>query len=65
MKSAPDAARDPAAWLDRIFLTTLCRPPSAAEHEVTLGLLGAKPTPDALADFLWALVNLPEFQLLR
>ena len=63
--SAPDAARDPAAWLDRTFLTTLSRPPSPAERDVTLSLLGAKPTPEALADFLWALVNLPEFQLLR
>ena len=64
-KSAPDAARDPAAWLNRTFLTTLSRPPSAAERAITLGLLGAKPTPETLADFLWALVNLPEFQLLR
>ncbi len=64
-KSAPDAARDPAAWLDRTFLTALSRPPGTTEREVTLGLLGAKPTPEALADFLWALVNLPEFQILR
>ncbi len=64
-KSAPDAQRDPAAWLDRTFRTTLCRPPSPAERDVTLDLLGAQPSPDALADFLWALVNLPEFQLIR
>ena len=64
-KSAPDAQRDPAAWLDRTFRTTLARPPSPAERDVTLTMLGAKPSPDALADFLWALVNLPEFQLIR
>lgn len=65
VKLAPDAARDPGAWLDRTFLTALSRPPSPAEREVALGLLGAKPEPDAVADFLWALVNLPEFQLIR
>ncbi len=64
-KQAADAAREPSAWLDRTFLAALSRPPSPNEREVTLALLGAKPTPDALADFLWALVNLPEFQLIR
>ena len=64
-QAAPDAQRDPAAWLDRTFRTTLARPPSPAERDVTLTMLGAKPSPDALADFLWALVNLPEFQLIR
>ena len=62
---AADAARDPGGWLDRTFLTALSRPPSPAEREVTLILLGREPAPDALADFLWALVNLPEFQLIR
>ncbi len=59
------AARDPGNWLDRTFLVALSRPPGIAEREVTLALLGPKPTPEALADFLWALVNLPEFQLIR
>ena len=64
-KSAPSAAGDPGMWLDRTFRTALSRPPSPAERDVTLSLLGAKPSEEALADFLWALVNLPEFQLIR
>jgi len=63
--SAPAAARAPAAWLDRTFRATLGRPPSPAEGEAALDLLGPQPTPEALADFLWALVNHPEFQLIR
>ena len=63
--SAAAAARDPGAWLDRTFRATLCRPPSPSEREIALSLLGAQPSPEALADFLWALVNLPEFQLIR
>ena len=64
-KTEADAARDPGAWLERTYLSSLCRPPSATERKIALELLGPQPSPEVLADFLWSLVNLPEFQLIR
>ncbi len=63
--SAADATRDPGAWLERTYRSALCRPPSPTERKIALELLGAQPSPEVLADFLWSLVNLPEFQLIR
>jgi hypothetical protein len=60
-----DAARDPAAWLDRTYRQTLSRLPAEAERSVALELLGTEPKSEAVADFLWAIVNLPEFQLIN
>ena len=61
------AARGPdadtiSAWM---FAAALGRPPSAAEAAAARGLLGKKPTPESVADCLWAVVMLPEFQLIR
>ena len=57
-KSSEELAR----WL---YLSTLCRPPSAAELKVALELLGAQPTDHSTADLLWAIFMLPEFQTIR
>ena len=64
-KLAPEAARDPAAWLDGIYRHTLSRMPSPVEREIAKELLGHPATPEGVADFLWVLVNLPEFQLIN
>jgi hypothetical protein len=64
-KFASEAANDSAAWLDQLYLHALSRPPAATERELSLALLGNPPTPEAVADLLWALLNLPEFQLIR
>ena len=64
-KLAAEAANDPAVWLERVYLQALSRPPIPAERELSLTLLGNPPTAEAVADLLWALVNLPEFQLIR
>jgi hypothetical protein len=59
--------RGPAAdgimrWM---FDAALGRPPVPAEAEAALEMLGPKPTPETVADCLWAVVMLPEFQLIR
>ena len=64
-KFAPEAARDINACLDRIYRQALSRPPSTTEREIAVEMLGQSPTADSIADFLWAIVNLPEFQLLN
>jgi hypothetical protein len=51
-----------AAW---IFATALARPPTADEAAVARDLLGAAPTAESVADCLWSVVMLPEFQLVR
>jgi hypothetical protein len=64
-KLLPDAAKDPAAWIDHAYRSLLSRPPTTDEMQIAAGLFGAEPKAEAVADFLWAIVNLPEFQLIN
>ena len=64
-KLAEQAGKDPRAWLDRTYTWLLSRPPSDTERTTALAFLGDKPTPDRLADLLWSLTMLPEFQLIN
>ena len=51
-----------ASW---IFTAALSRPPTAYEAAVARDLLGAAPTAESVADCLWSVVMLPEFQFVR
>jgi hypothetical protein len=51
--------------IELLYREALGRKPTASELVVSRDLLGAKPTPDTLSDLLWAIVMLPEFQLVR
>jgi hypothetical protein len=51
--------------IDALYLRALCRAPTAAEMQTARDILGDRPTPQSLADLLWAVVMLPEFQLVR
>jgi hypothetical protein len=64
-KLQPNVAKDPAAWIAHTYRALLSREPAADEKQIAIELLGAEPKPEALADFLWAMVNLPEFQLIN
>ncbi len=61
------AARGPAAdtIVEWMFAAALARRPTAAEAAAARDLLGERPTPASVADCLWAMVMLPEFQLVR
>jgi hypothetical protein len=62
------SAKPQAVGLDlveQIYLEALSRKPSDDERVVALEIVGDKPTPDGLADFLWTVFMLPEFQLIR
>ena len=48
-----------------MFEAALGRPPTTAEAVAARDLLGATPTAETVADCLWALVMLPDFQLIR
>lgn len=53
-----------AALADELFARALTRPPAAAERALAGELLGETPTTDHVADLLWAVAVLPEFQLI-
>jgi hypothetical protein len=56
---------DPDRITSWIFTAALSRPPTADEAAVARDLLGAAPTEEKVADCLWSVVMLPEFQLVR
>jgi mono/diheme cytochrome c family protein len=53
----------PPELVDRIYLAALGRKPKSAEQELAVQLLGEPVQPEGVADFLWAVCMLPEFQL--
>jgi hypothetical protein len=66
---APTALTSIPAVVDRVYRHALGRPPTDSERRVAEAALrapdGDRPSPDGLADLLWAIVMTPEFQLLR
>ncbi len=51
--------------IDELYLRALCRRPTTEERAVAREIAGSPMTSDGYADLLWAIVMLPEFQLLR
>jgi hypothetical protein len=47
------------------YQNALARNPSPKELQITLGVLGEHPTEEGIRDFLWAVLQLPEFQLIN
>jgi hypothetical protein len=57
--------KEPAELIERIYLRALCRKPTAGEVKIAGEILGPKMTDEGVADLLWAVFMLPEFQLIR
>jgi len=51
--------------IERLYLRALCRRPTAAEVAAGREILGSSVTRESLADLLWAVFMLPEFQMIR
>ena len=51
--------------VDNIHLAMLSRQPTAEERSLALEALGEKPSQQGVEDLLWAILMLPEFQLVR
>lgn len=64
-KLAPEAAKDPAKWIDGVFEQMLARKPTDDERKASLEMLGSPVKPAGVADFLWAVTMLPEYQLIN
>jgi mono/diheme cytochrome c family protein len=60
-----DHRSTPDERIEALFVKALCRRPSAGERAAARALLGDPVTADGLADLLWAVFMLPEFQLIR
>jgi hypothetical protein len=54
-----------AELVESVYVRALCRRPTAGELATGRALLGPSATPESLADLLWAVFMLPEFQLIR
>jgi hypothetical protein len=63
LKTAPGASPD--SLIEEIYLRALCRRPGSAELVTARTILGPTTTPETLADLLWTVFMLPEFQLIR
>jgi mono/diheme cytochrome c family protein len=62
-KKHPDWSADQVAeW---VYLSALCRQPTAEESATARRLLGSPMTDEGVSDLLWAVFMLPEFQLIR
>jgi Protein of unknown function (DUF1549)/Protein of unknown function (DUF1553)/Planctomycete cytochrome C len=62
-KEFPGATPD--TLIRTVYLGALGRQPGGAEFETARSLVGEPATPEGLADLLWAVFMLPEFQLIR
>jgi hypothetical protein len=63
LKAEPDATADTLAR--SVYLRALGRRPTGDEQSSARDLIGTPPSPEGLADLLWAVFMLPEFQLIR
>lgn len=54
----------PAELIRQLYLRLLCRLPSNSEVQTSLRYLQAHPGPQAVADVMWAILVLPEFQFI-
>jgi hypothetical protein len=50
--------------IKNVYMRSLGRSPDASELSAAAGLLGEKPDADSIADLLWVIFLLPEFQLI-
>ena len=57
--------RDPDTLVRRVYAAALSRGPGADELTAARSILGDSPTDASVADLLWSVVMLPEFQLVR
>jgi hypothetical protein len=63
LRSIPDSTT--ASLVELVYLRALGRRPSGDEARAAAELVGTPPTPEGLADLLWVVLVLPEFQLIR
>jgi len=58
-----ETAADPSRLISSISLAALGREPTSREYSLAAELLGSPATKEGVADFLWTIILLPEFQM--
>ena len=53
-----------AQRIEQLYVAALGRPPTAAEQAIGTEMLGTPATAEGMADLLWAVLMMPEFQLI-
>ena len=61
----PTIGESTTTVINRLYLAALSRPPTNDEQTTAVEMLGAQPTIENIQDLLWAVLMLPEFQLVR
>jgi hypothetical protein len=59
------AGQDSTAIIDWLYEFALSRPPTSDERATAVELLHSPPTQEGVEDLLWAVMMLPEFQIIR
>jgi hypothetical protein len=65
VRLAPEVTKEPSAWVEETYRHALGRKPTDAEAKFAMETIGQPVKPEGVADFLWALVMLPEFQFVN
>ncbi len=65
VRLAEEVAKNPGGWADRLFRHAVARPPTSAENALMQELFAGSVRPESVADALWAVTMLPEFQLIN
>ena len=51
--------------IEHVYRAALSRPPTEEEMRLAVDFLGETPVKERVADFLWAVIMLPDFQMVR
>jgi hypothetical protein len=62
---AGGAGKESATIIDWLYEFALSRPPTSDERTTAIELLHSPPTQEGVEDLLWAIMMLPEFQIIR
>jgi len=57
--------KDASTFVNWLYEYALSRPPSASELDAAVAFAGEEPDAQALEDLLWAVLMMPEFQMVR
>jgi mono/diheme cytochrome c family protein len=64
-KKMSKESTDGKALIEGLYAKAVGRPPTAQELALAQAVVGDKPQTEGVEDFLWVMVMLPEFQLIR
>jgi hypothetical protein len=64
-KLLPEAVANPSLLMETLYLKLFSRAPVESERAIALEMLGQPVATNGISDLIWAMVNLPDFQLIN